>query len=155
MKKNILRRGLGVLMALGVMSFMLFGHLVNAQALTPNQQAVCDSIGSGNDCAETDDQGGTKVDSVIKSVVRLLGIVAGIVAVIMIIISGIKYISSGGDSSKIASAKNALIYAIVGIIIVALSQVIVRFVLGQTTKSTMKCPTGQVVSAEGTCVNKN
>lgn len=45
MKKNILRRGLGVLMALGVMSFMLFGHLVNAQALTPNQQAVCDSIG--------------------------------------------------------------------------------------------------------------
>lgn len=130
------------------------GPVASAE-LTPNQQAVCESIGSGKDCVETDDQGGTRVDSVIKTIVNLLGIVAGILAVIMIIVAGIKYITSSGDSSKITSAKNALVYALVGLVIVALSQVIVRFVLGQTSKSLIKCPTGQVVSADGKCVTKN
>ena len=155
MNTAILRRNLGIIFGLAVTGIMLFSYTASTQALTPNQQAVCESIGSGSDCVETDDQGGTKVDSVIKSVVRILGIVAGIVAVIMIIVSGIKYITSGGDSSKIAGAKNALVYAIVGLIVVALSQVIVRFVLGQTTKSTIQCASGQVVSANGKCIKKN
>lgn len=111
----------------GVTSFV--GGAQASAALTPNQQAVCESIGSGKDCTDTAAGGGTQIDSVIQTIVRVLGIVAGILAVIMIIVSGIKYITSGGDSSKIASAKNALVYALVGIVIVALSQVIVRFVL--------------------------
>lgn len=111
----------------GVTSFV--GGAQASAALTPNQQAVCDSIGSGKDCKDTTAGGGTQIDSVLKTVVRLLGFVAGFLAVVMIIVSGIKYTTSGGDSSKIASAKTALIYAIVGIVIVALSQVIVRFVL--------------------------
>jgi type IV secretory pathway VirB2 component (pilin) len=155
MKNTILRMGLEVLLAVGVMGFMQLGHPVTVLALTPNQKAVCDAIGSGTDCVETDDQGGTKVDSVIKTIVKLLGFVAGMLAVIMIIVSGIKYVTSGGDSNKIASAKNTLVYAIVGIIIVALSQVIVRFVLGQTAKSTIQCATGQVVDVDGKCADKN
>ena len=155
MKNTILRMGLGVLLAVGVMGFMQLGHPVTVLALTPNQKAVCDAIGSGTDCVETDDQGGTKVDSVIKTIVKLLGFVAGMLAVIMIIVSGIKYVTSGGDSNKIASAKNTLVYAIVGIIIVALSQVIVRFVLGQTAKSTIQCATGQVVDVNGKGADKN
>ena len=156
MKKYILRISLGVLLLVGITGFALFGNVGSGlAALTPNQQAVCESIGSGPECVETDDQGGTKVDSVVNTIVKLLGWAAGILAVIMIIVSGIKYISSGGDSSKIASAKNALVYAIVGIIIVALSQVIVRFVLGQTTKATVQCASGQAVNANGECVVKN
>jgi type IV secretory pathway VirB2 component (pilin) len=146
---------LGTFFILGCASYVLIGHQVNVWALTPNQKAVCDAIGSGTDCVETDDQGGTKVDSVIKTIVKLLGFVAGMLAVIMIIVSGIKYVTSGGDSNKIASAKNTLVYAIVGIIIVALSQVIVRFVLGQTAKSTIQCATGQVVDVDGKCADKN
>jgi hypothetical protein len=51
----------------------------------------------------------------------------------MIILGGLKYITSGGDAQKVASAKSALIYAIVGLVIVALAQAIVRFVLGKAT----------------------
>ena len=156
MKNIIAKISLCLLMAVGYTGTIgLVTGAATSSALTPNQQAVCEAIGSGTDCVETDDQGGTKVDSVIKTVVKILGIVAGVLAVIMIIVSGIKYITSGGDSSKVASAKNALIYAIVGIVIVALSQFIVRYVLGQTTKSAIQCASGQAVNANGKCVNKN
>jgi hypothetical protein len=49
----------------------------------------------------------------------------------MIIIGGFKYITSGGDSNNVSSAKNTILYAIIGLIIVALAQTIVRFILGR------------------------
>lgn len=66
-------------------------------------------------------------------VVNIFSIIVGIVAVIMIIYGGFRYITSGGDSGNVGNAKNTLIYAIVGLIIVALAQLIVRFVLSTTT----------------------
>lgn len=155
MKKRIKHLFIGITLLVGTSVMLPLAASVSVSALSANQKAVCEAIGSGQNCVETDNQGGTKVDSVIKTIVRMLGIFAGILAVIMIIVSGIKYITSGGDSSKIASAKNALVYALVGLIIVALSQVIVRFVLGQTAKSTIQCASGQVVDANGKCVKKN
>jgi type IV secretory pathway VirB2 component (pilin) len=91
---------------------------------------VCDGIkATGGTC--TGDGG--NVDTLVKTIVQIISAVAGIVAVIMIIISGIKYITSGGDSTKITSAKNTLIYAIVGLVIVVLSQFIVHFVVNRAT----------------------
>lgn len=64
-------------------------------------------------------------------IVNIFSVIVGIIAVIMIIYGGFKYITSGGDSGNVSGAKNTLIYAIVGLIIVALAQFIVHFVLGQ------------------------
>jgi hypothetical protein len=50
----------------------------------------------------------------------------------MVIISGFKYVTSGGDPQKVSGAKSTLIYAIVGLIVVALAQILVHFVLQQT-----------------------
>jgi hypothetical protein len=88
--------------------------------------------GKKKDCAAL---GNPKSDisNVISTVVNILSTLVGTVAVIMIIVGGFKYISSGGDSTKVASAKNTIIYAIVGVIIAALAQVIVRFVLNEAT----------------------
>ena len=55
-----------------------------------------------------------------------------IAAVIMIIWGGFRYVTSGGDSNKVSSAKNTIIYAVIGLIIVALAQFIVKFVLDKT-----------------------
>jgi hypothetical protein len=71
--------------------------------------------------------------AVAKNIVDIFSILVGIVAVIMIIYGGFRYITSGGDSGSVGNAKNTLIYAIVGLIIVALAQVIVRFVLSTTS----------------------
>ena len=81
------------------------------------------------DCADPEAE--TNVNNLITTVINVFSIVVGIVAVIMIIYGGFRYITSGGDSGNIGNAKNTIIFAIVGLIIVALAQVIVRFVLNR------------------------
>jgi type IV secretory pathway VirB2 component (pilin) len=73
----------------------------------------------------------TGSDGVLKRIVDLVAFVAGIVAVIMIIFGGFRYITSTGEPEKAAAARKTLIYAIVGLVIVILAQTIVSFVLRQ------------------------
>ena len=47
----------------------------------------------------------------------------------MLIVSGLKYVMSQGDANQISSAKRSLIFAIVGMAVVAFSQMLVKFVL--------------------------
>ena len=53
----------------------------------------------------------------------------GIISVIMLIVGGLRYIISGGDSKKVTDAKNTIMYAIIGLIIAILSFAIVNFVI--------------------------
>jgi hypothetical protein len=73
------------------------------------------------------------VDCVVRKVVNILSIIVGVVAVIMIIVAGFRYITSGGKQESVTAAKNTILYAVIGLIIVALAQVIVRFVLTKST----------------------
>lgn len=99
------------------------------------QQSLCEGTNSALSgtpgdvsCGGTTD-GKASLANVASKVVNYLSIIVGIIAVIMIIVGGFRYIVSGGESSNVSGAKNTLIYAIVGLIIVALAQFIVRFVL--------------------------
>jgi hypothetical protein len=73
------------------------------------------------------------VNNVVALVINIFSVVVGIIAVIMIIYGGFRYITSGGDTTKITSARNTILYAIIGLIIVALAQFIVKFVLEKAT----------------------
>lgn len=53
----------------------------------------------------------------------------GIISVIMIIIGGIKYITSGGDSGKTGSARNTILYAIIGLVVAALARPLIAFII--------------------------
>jgi hypothetical protein len=64
---------------------------------------------------------------------NLFSAIVGIIAIVMIIIGGLKFITSGGDSAQMNSARNTLIFAAVGLVIVVLAQVVVRFVLQRFT----------------------
>jgi hypothetical protein len=77
--------------------------------------------------------GATKINTLIATVINIFSLVVGIVAVIMIIIGGLKYITSGGDSGNVTGAKNTILYAVIGLVVVALAQFIVKFVLGKAT----------------------
>lgn len=96
-------------------------HLVSAQ--NPSKQ-VCDAI--GNDSC---DGGTSTITKTITRIINLLSAIGGIIATIMIIIGGVRYMTSGGDSNSAASARNTILYAVVGLIVVAFAQVIVRFAL--------------------------
>jgi hypothetical protein len=122
--------------ALAVLSLLvaplLVGELTSPALAIDAKEQVCKGIGSasgeGGGCTNG---GGPSVGRIVKTVVNILSIIAGVVAVIMIIVAGLKYITSSGDASNVSSAKNTLLYAIIGLIIVALAQVIVRFVLNR------------------------
>ncbi len=87
---------------------------------------------TGQNCS-LQNTGQTDLQSILTRAVNIFSLIVGVIAVIMIIVGGLKYITSGGDSGNVSSAKNTIIYAIVGLIIVALAQFIVRFVLGTTS----------------------
>ena len=80
-------------------------------------------------CAENDD----KLNSILTLVINIFSIVVGFFSVVMIIVGGLKYIMSGGESSNISGAKNTILYAIIGLVVVALAQIIVRFVLARVS----------------------
>lgn len=123
---------------------MSLAALVCLVALTPavatvsaqSKADICQGIGltagtNSNDCK--DPSGSPDVNSTIRTVINLLSLVVGVVAVIMVIVGGLKYILSSGDSNSINSAKNTVLFALVGLAIVALAQVIVRFVVNRVT----------------------
>lgn len=71
----------------------------------------------------------TGTDGTLYKVSMIMAIIAGIAAVVMIIVSGIRYLTSGGDAQKVSSAKSSLIGAIVGLVIIVLAQTIITFVV--------------------------
>ena len=88
---------------------------------------------SGTNCpaqSHTED----RLNNVITNGINIFSAIVGVVAVVMMIFGGFKYITAGGDSGKINSAQQTIIYAVVGLVVVALAQIIVRFVLSESTK---------------------
>lgn len=99
-------------------------------ATTDAKAQVCAGVSGqvGGNC----NAGGADLSKIIKAVLYILSALAGIAAVIMIIVSGLRYITSGGDAQAVSGAKRSLIYAIVGLVVVAVAQILVKFVLSNT-----------------------
>lgn len=90
-------------------------------------QSPADQMLDGAD--KTGTSGGQDVNSLIQTVVNVMFFILGAVAVIMIIWSGIRYVTSAGNQTAVVSAKNTLIYAVVGLIVALLAYAIVSFVI--------------------------
>lgn len=104
-----------------------------ANAAFELQDSVCSGtdgelLGADGTCV-TDESAGTQVNETVTLGLNLFSAVVGIIAVVMIIVGGVKYITSQGESSNITAAKNTILYAVIGLVVVALAQIIVRFVL--------------------------
>jgi cytochrome bd-type quinol oxidase subunit 2 len=88
---------------------------------------------SGTGCDSNVTTGSSNLNNVITDIVNIFSVIVGIVSVIMIIYGGFRYVTSGGDSGNVSSAKNTIIYAVIGLVVVALAQFIVQFVLDKVT----------------------
>ena len=69
-------------------------------------------------------------NTTLQSILSILFGVIGAVTVIIIIIQGIKFSLSGGDAEKAATARKAIIYAVIGLAVSISAEIIVNFVLG-------------------------
>ena len=65
----------------------------------------------------------------IENVINTALYVLGMVAVLMIVIGGIRYTTSGGNSAQTKSAKDTILYAVIGLVVAILAYTIVNFVL--------------------------
>ena len=101
---------------------------VDGTSSVGGKQDACEAL-KQLDPAKACGGGSAGVSGIIKTVINILSLVAGFLGVIFVIISGFKYITSGGDSAGISSAKSTLVYALVGLAVAASAQVLVRFVL--------------------------
>jgi len=111
--------------------FIITPHIALA-ANDASKQALCGGaglVGGGTGCVAP--AGSSTVESVIKKSINIFSAIIGIIAVVMVMVGGLKYITSQGDAAATATAKNTILYAAVGLVVVALAQVIVRFVLSR------------------------
>lgn len=113
-------------------SVAVFGALA---ALAPSASAidVFQACGTNSDTAVCRAQSTDNASSLVGSIISALMWVIGAVSVIMIVVAGIKYTTSNGDANKIQSAKNTLLYAVIGVAVAILGQAIVLFVVNRIT----------------------
>jgi len=108
------------------------GAVVAVPVYAATKDDVCAGVSlTGGSCDEPA-SGEPTVQDTIETAINILSFVVGIAAVIMIIIGGFRYITSGGESSSVSGAKDTILYAVIGLVIVAMAQAIVRFVLVRT-----------------------
>jgi len=72
----------------------------------------------------------------LTTIVNALLFIIGFLSVIMLIFGGLRYIISGGNAAAVTTAKNTILYAIVGLIIAIFAYAIVNFVIGSLTGGT-------------------
>ena len=112
-----------IIVFLGVITLQLHALPALADSAQSELQSGANAAGGG--------ASSPSINSIVATVVNILSGIVGVVAVVMIVIAGFKYVTSGGDEGGIRSAKNTLVYAIVGLVIVVLAQSIVAFVLNK------------------------
>ncbi|HET9850406.1 MAG TPA: pilin [Candidatus Saccharimonadales bacterium] len=117
------------------------GNGTNIDQTSINCQLSCGSNGQlnsasgGNQSATTcnTNTSNTDFNSVLKKIINILSVIVGAIAVVMVIIGGFRYVTSAGSESGVSGAKKTIMYALIGLVIVALAQVIVHFVLNNLT----------------------
>ena len=105
-------------------------------ATTQSQDSLCagasldaSKIGSTTACSSSNANAATNVTNIVKLTINIFSWIIGVVAVFAIIFGGFKYITSGGDSSGVTSAKNTILYAVIGLIVALLAYAIINFVI--------------------------
>jgi hypothetical protein len=139
-KKQLAVFSASVLVICGLMSGLALATDpcdLNGDGTVSSQEAIECGVNSASGSTST--QPGTdatnNINGTVHTVINVLSLFVGAVAIIMIMVGGFRYVTSGGKQESITSAKNSIMYALVGLVIVALAQVIVQFVLANTTPS--------------------
>lgn len=112
-------------------AYNIFGGDGNQSSQTPcggDNQAVTNNSALCTSGASTGDPIAGP-NGIIHKVTIILGLVSGAVAVIMMIVGGFMYVISNGDSGKVNTARDTLIYSAVGLGIIASAQTIIIFVI--------------------------
>lgn len=71
----------------------------------------------------------------VQFIINILLVLVGLAAAVMLIVGGVQYITSRGDDTKAEEAKNTILYAVMGLIVIGLSAAIVNYVIVTVNRS--------------------
>lgn len=112
---------LALLVGIGAMSL---SPATNVSAI--NVFKACATNASTDVCKSSGDSAAT----MIKTVIQIALTVLGMISVLMIIIGGVRYTLSTGDSTAVKNAKDTVLYSVIGLVVAIMSYAIVHFVIG-------------------------
>lgn len=117
-----------VVMGVAVLGFparsYAFDAFENTCDSTTTDASVCQDQAAAADSPSTDPTTG-----IIPTIANIVAAVSGIIAVVFIMINGLNFMTSSGDSAKLSKARDGLIYAAVGLMIIVSARIIVAVIL--------------------------
>ena len=146
--KSLILKSMLVLTVLGGMFFSSLpaSAAINcaapANAKEQIQCGACDAAGTTANC--TPGNAPKSLSDTIAQVINIISVFAGAVAVVMIIVGGFRYVTSAGNAESAKSARSTLLYALIGLVIIAMAQIVVQFVI-QNVKD---CPNGKTSTGQ-------
>ena len=120
-----------ILSSLMLLGIGLAPVLATTTVYANTKEEICKGSGgtwNGSQCSNSNATS-TDLSGFIRRIVNILLFIVGAVSVIMIVVGGLRYTLSGGDSSSVSSAKNTVLYAIVGLVVAFMAYAIINFVL--------------------------
>jgi hypothetical protein len=92
---------------------------------------------SGADCSHANGTSNNlfATNGVFQTVANTLIFLVGAVSVVFLIIGGLRYVISNGDSKQVEAAKNTILYAIIGIVVAVIAFALVQFVITALSKT--------------------
>lgn len=106
------------------MSAVTLGFLYSKSVLANSIDNINEGLNKTQDAA-----GGLEMNDVIKTIITTMLFIVGILAVIMIIYGGIRYVTAHGDKTQVASAKDTVVYAVVGLVVAIVAYALVDWVV--------------------------
>ena len=127
-----MKRLRALLIAFMTVGFLSFASVAPAYAWSPFGSVDC--TGKAAKSAVCTEKGNTEnpisgANGLVMKVINIVAYVAGVAAIIIIVLAGLRMVTSGGSSEDIAGARRSLIYALVGIVVIVLARTIIAFVL--------------------------
>ena len=151
MKQSIKKLIVGVLMipalALGFLAFAPVVDTVYAAPPCTGTNCLTDGSTAANTTENNTKLIGTD-DSIVKQAINWMLYIIGSLSVIMLIVGGVRYVMSSGNEKGVKSAKDTILYAIIGVVVAVLAWSIVNFALNAFTVKTA-APAATPVPASG------
>jgi len=122
-----------------VSAFIMFTpvYLLSATTYAVDQttkDTACSAIPGGCSSPSGAGNSGSTIQSNVKFVINIFSWIVGVTAIIFMILGGFRFVTSGGDSGKVSSARNTILYSLIGLVVVATAQITVSFVLSNAAK---------------------
>ena len=115
-------------------TFSFIGQNHASALFTNATNQACGGVNLSNSNTTCADQSGT-VNSLVKTSIGIISWIVGVAAILMVIVGGFRYVISGGDSAATTSARNTIFYALIGLALAVLAQVLIHFVFKNVSKA--------------------